>query len=263
MRVKRWVSVLSLSLGLVSVSYAVEDDFWLDVENNRSQAVLRYLAQGIDPNIKSREEQPAIMWAIQNQAWAVYDLLLAHRQFDPNVTNAHDETPLMYLAILGEDKRGAELIAKGAQVHRLGWTPLHYAASKAQVAMAELLLKQGALVNAPAPDGTTALMMAARSGNRPMVDLLLRQGADPTVQSLGQLSAADWAEANQHTQIAEQLRQLALRYDHSRPTRSGLTDSAHKQMAQPPALVAPAAADTTEAASASGGSQYFDLKRFD
>lgn len=263
MRVKLWVSVLSLSLGLVSTSYAAPDDFWVDVENNRSQAVLRYLAQGVDPNIKSSEAQPAIMWAIQNQAWAVYDLLVAHRQFDPNVTNAHDETPLMYLAILGEDKRAAELIAKGAQVRRLGWTPLHYAASKAQLAMAELLLTQGALVNAPAPDGTTALMMAARSGSRPMVNLLLQNGADPTVLSLRQLSAADWAEANQQTQIAEQLRQLAHRYDHRNPTPLGLSETANESSnTQPPTFIAPASSSgSTE--SPAGGSQYFDLKRFD
>lgn len=257
MRISSWVIALGLSVGLVNTSYAVDDAFWLDVENNRAKAVLNYLAQGINPNSKSREELPAVMWAIQNQSWSVYDLLIAHRQFDPNVINANNETPLMYLAILGEDQRIEQLIAKGAQVQRLGWTPLHYAASKGHVSTAQLLLKHGALVNAPAPDGSTALMMAARSGSRPMVDLLLQKGADPTVRSLNQLTAADWAEANQNTRLAEQLRELEQRYDHSRPNSIQLTDEASTST---PRASIPA---TPEPSVDTGTSKYFDLKRFD
>ena len=55
----------------------------------------------------------------------------------------------MYLAIAGQTERRA-LIARGAQVNRLGWTPLHYAASKGQLAMAQLLLQHKAMVNARA-----------------------------------------------------------------------------------------------------------------
>ena len=55
----------------------------------------------------------------------------------------------MYLAIAGQTDRARALIARGAQVNRLGWTPLHYAASKGQLAMAQLLLQHKAMVNAP------------------------------------------------------------------------------------------------------------------
>lgn len=263
MRRLRWISVLGLTVGLLSAAYAVDDDFWIDIKNNREQAVMRYLAQGLDPNISSREELPAVMWAIQNQAWRVYDLLVAHKQFDPNVTNAHNETPLMYLAILGEDQRAQELIDKGAQVRRLGWTPLHYAASKGHVSTAQLLLKQGALVNAQAPDGTTSLMMAARSGDKAMVNLLLQQGADPTVRSLNKLTAADWAEANKQTRIAAQLRDIEQRYDHSNPQRFTLGEDLEENATNS----AVSAGNTKPAAARSsiggGGSQYFNLERFE
>lgn len=257
MRITSWVFALGLSMGLVSTSHAVDDAFWLDVENNRAKSVLNYLAQGVDPNSKSREELPAVMWAIQNQSWAVYDLLIAHRQFDPNVVNANNETPLMYLAILGEDQKAEQLIAKGAQVQRLGWTPLHYAASKGHLSTAQLLLKHGALVNAPAPDGSTALMMAARSGSRPMVDLLLQRGADPTVRSLNQLTAADWAEANQNTRLASQLRELAQRYDHSRPNGIGLIEDTPPSGGRVPVPIASSPSTDSDT------TKYFDLKRFE
>lgn len=260
--IKSWVMVLGLSASLCSTS-VLGNDFWIDVENNRSQAILQYLAQGGDPNLKSAEEQPVIMWAIQNQAWAVYDLLLAHRQFDPNMSNANGETPLMYLAILGENQRAQELIAKGAQVQRLGWTPLHYAASKGQVKTAELLLQKGALVNSPAPDGTTALMMAARSGSRPMIQLLLQRGADPTVLNLNQLSAADWAESNKQTQIAEQLRQLERTYDHRAPSHNGLPNAATTTGSSVKNTTDSFSSTQEKSENTAGTSQYFDLKRFE
>lgn len=255
----KWTAMLGLSLSLLSTAYAVDDGFWLDVQNNKSSSVMRYLAQGVDPNIKSREEQPVIMWAIQNEAWGVYDLLVSHRAFDPNVVNAHDETPLMYLAIMGETQRANDLITKGAQVNRLGWTALHYAASKKQVDMAEMLINQGALVNAASADGTTALMMAARSGSSKMVNVLLQHGADPTTRSLAKLSAADWAQSNKQTRLAEQLRQVEAAYQKERVEKKGKMGSFSIQDVVEPS----AELSGTPERATQGSSQYFDLKRFD
>ena len=262
MTLMKWTAALGLSLSLLAPVHAVEDVFWLDVQNNKTSSVMRYLAQGVDPNIKSREALPAVMWAIQNEAWGVYYLLTSHRAFDPNATNDHDETPLMYLALLGEKQRALDLIAKGAKVNRLGWTPLHYAASKKELEMAQLLLDKGALVNAPAPDGTTPLMMAARSGSSKMTNLLLKNGADPTTRSVTKLSAADWAEANKQTRLAEQLRQVEARYQQQRVQTQGKMGafSIDEVAEQEPA---PSGTAERPAGTSTGTSQYFDLKRFD
>lgn len=257
MKLRQWVAIIGLSLCTVHTAWAVDDAFWRDVENNRSSAVTRYLAQGVDPNIQSKEQQPALMWAIQNEAWSVYDVLLAHRGVDVNVVNGYGETPLMYLAIMGEIERAKELVAKGAQINRLGWTPLHYAASKKQIKMAEWLLQKGAIVNAAASDGTTPLMMAARSGSSAMVNLLLEKGADPTVANLNKLTAADWAESNKQTRLASQLRQVSARYAEQRALNQGKTMPLHVN-----AVDEDTAADSPVQES-SGTSRYFDLKRFD
>lgn len=262
MNFKHWIVIAGLSLSVVSTSYAVEDAFWLDVQNNKVSSVTQYLAQGVDPNIQSREQQPAVMWAIQNDAWRVYDLLLNHRAFDPNAVNSLDETPLMYLAIVGDTARAQELIAKGAKVNRLGWSPLHYAASKGQLPMTQLLLAQGALVNAPSPDGTTPLMMAARSGSSQLVNLLLEKGADPTTLSVTKLSAADWAESNKQTNLAEQLRKLSADYERQRAATKGNV-GAVSIPDTPTQTAAPLATTERPAKEGEGSSSYFDLKRFD
>ncbi len=142
------------------------EDWWIYVKNDYPQEIKPLLDQGANPNRRTTQGQPAIMQAMRDNAWKVYDLLAADPKTDVNVANNQGETPLMFLAVLGETERAQALIARGAQVNRLGWTPLHYAASTAKQSTVMLLLQQKAIVNAPAPDGTTPLMMAARSGNQ-------------------------------------------------------------------------------------------------
>ncbi|TGV09260.1 ankyrin repeat domain-containing protein [Alcaligenaceae bacterium 429] len=254
MRKPSWSALLAgiaLSSALVSPVWAGEG-WWNDVINNRKSDVLQELATGADPNQKTEQGQPTIMLSIQNKSWDVYDVLSAHRAIDVNITNAHDETPLMYLALLGETKRAEDLIKRGAQVRRLGWTPLHYAASTGQTDMARMLLAEGALPNSPSADGTSPLMMAARSGRREVVDLLIAAGADAKAVNLQQLTAADWARENGHTGLASYLEQI------SNPAAAPAAAEASTS-----APSAPSASSTTQNTGGSSNSQYFDLGRFD
>ncbi|HLS42035.1 MAG TPA: ankyrin repeat domain-containing protein [Paenalcaligenes sp.] len=236
-----------LSVLLATPLHAQSERWWNHVENDRRSQLIEELAQGADPNVKDESGLPAIMFAIQHQSWDAYELLRQHRQIDVNAVNAHDETPLMYLAILGETARMQQLIKQGAEVRRLGWTPLHYAASKGNAETAQFLLKQGALVNAPAPDGTSPLMMAALSGDRATVELLLKNGADASAVNLQQLTAADWARSKNNTRIADYLENYA----------KGI----HTPAAEAPT---PASGQVEAPATEEGssGSRYFDLDRF-
>lgn len=178
------------------------------VANDRASDVRELLARGWDPNTRING-QPAIMQAVRDGAWAVFDVLAADPRTDVNAANPHDETPLMYLAIQGQTQRAKALMARGAQVNRLGWTPLHYAASKGQLDVAKLLLSNRAIVNAPGPDGTTPLMMAGLSGSADMVKLLLDAGADPAMRNLQGLDAAAWAHSARHETLAAELERAA------------------------------------------------------
>ncbi len=69
-------------------------------------------------------------------------------------------------------------------LHRdIGWTPLYSAVGWGHTAVAELLLGNGADVNAPSLRGNTALHAAVGEGGGGMVELLLTYGADINAQT--------------------------------------------------------------------------------
>jgi ankyrin repeat protein len=199
------ICFFSLSLMPVASSLGARPtDAWFYVHNDKAEDIKGLLAAGWDPNARY-QGQPALMQAVRDGAWRVFDVLAADRRTDVNATNPSNETPLMYLAVQGQTARAQALIARGAQVNRLGWTPLHYAASTGHVDTARLLLSHQAIVNAPGVDGTTPLMMAGRSGSREMAQLLLDAGADPSMRNLQGLDAAAWAQSAKYEQLAELL----------------------------------------------------------
>ena len=69
-------------------------------------------------------------------------------------------------------------------------TPLHYACCMRDFEMAVLLLDHDALVNAPTPEGATALMMAVEAEDTNIVNLLLQRGAKVNAKIPGSLITA-------------------------------------------------------------------------
>lgn len=269
---------LAGTLLCVTAMAANPSDWWVDIANDRVSDVKTLMAQGADPNELSPKGQPAIMQAIRDGAWGVYEVLAANKKTSLNAININKETPLMYLAVLGETKRAQALIRRGAMVNRLGWTPLHYAASTGKVETAKMLIANKAIIDAPAPDGTTALMMAAHSGSSAMVQLLLDHGAEVTTRNLQKLDAADWARAKKHTKLAAKLDALT---DKTLKQRAALhqqnqagTGAAGVEAASgvktldlenaPDKAAAPATDKETKkpAEQPSSSSRYFDLDRF-
>lgn len=236
-------------------------DWWSAIRRDDVSTVQNMLLRGVDPTVWNELGNPALTQAAREQSWRVFDLLAKAAKVQVDQPNALNETPLMYLAILGEGERARNLIRAGAQVNRLGWTPLHYAASKAQMDMAAFLIEQGAIVNAPGPDGTTPLMMAALSGNRDMAGFLLQQGADPTMVNAARETAIDWAKKRNHKRMASWLTAETQAFSLRRQAQAaGRSDPA---AATPP----PTADNRTGSARRSDDpasfSRYFDLDRFE
>jgi len=187
---------------------ASAESWWFYLNNDRAREIQALLAAGADPNTRDAHGQPALMRAVEHNAWAVFDALAADPRVDLNIENPAGETPLMYLAIAGQTARAHTLIRRGARVNKLGWTPLHYAAARAQPAVAKLLLAAGAMPNAPSPQGRTPLMMAAYAGSAELVQLLLEHGADPTTRDVRGHDAADWAREQNAQALADALRRV-------------------------------------------------------
>lgn len=263
---KHWTAALLMLLGSTVAIAATPANWWVDIANDRASTVQQMLRAGTDPNQMSESGQPAIMQAIRDGAWEVYDLLARDSKTALNAININHETPLMYLAITGETARAQDLIQRGAQVNRLGWTPLHYAASKGHVDTVRMLIANKAIINAPAPDGTTPLMMAAFSGSTDTVQVLLHAGADATTLNLDKHDAADWARLRKHTHLADKLdvlieRVLATRAAMRRgeSPEGDLLDNTELDLDSAPV---PEQATNTES-DTSSTSRYFDLDRFD
>lgn len=248
--VRACLAMLLVAMPLLNVHAANPKDWWVDVVNDRGARVATMLREGANPNEISPMGQPAIMQAIREGAWDVYDILLNHPDTVFNAINTHRETPLMYLAVIGETERAKDLIRRGALVNRRGWTPLHYAASTGQMDTARMLLEHGAIVDSPAPDDTTPLMMAAYGGSEAMVRLLLEAGADVSARNKQDYNVVDWAGFKSHTVLARKLQALIdSPEDAGSPADETTTDQA-----------------PTEAAASgeqkSSTSRYFDLERF-
>jgi hypothetical protein len=208
--------VLWLGVAFAPTYAANRADWWVYVTNDDARSLRELLARGADPNVRYKDGQPALMQAVAEGAWKVFDVLTSDPRTDLTIENPASETPLMYLAVIGQTERMRQLIARGVDVNRLGWTPLHYAASKGHLGAAQLLLEHQAMVNAPAPDGTTPLMMAAYAGSREVVQLLLRAGADPTPRNLKGQSAADWALMAKAGGLAEELKRVSAQVQRER-----------------------------------------------
>ena len=143
-------------------------------------------------------------------------------------------TPLHCVAANGSKELARLLIQKGADVNArdnfFGETPLHTAIRDGEKAfniglgilqitsdkrnasrdekkaeLTELLIVNGADLNAVSTAGQTALMYAALTGNSKIVETLLQKGADINVISKSGMTALGYAEEKEHPHIVQML----------------------------------------------------------
>lgn len=201
--------ILSAGLGLGTAAKAANTkDYWVYVANDNVAAVKELLASGFDPNTRSPNQQTGLIQATRDGAWQVFDALLAAPKINVNTANQYNETPLMYVALIGDLPRVKALITKGAQVNKEGWTPLHYAAVKARADVAQVLLERGALPNELTPEGDTALILAVRADNVETVQVLINGGADPSRSNLKAQDAIDVARSRGKEDLAKALEKI-------------------------------------------------------
>ena len=174
------------------------EDFFLAAENNDSPALERLLKRGFDANTPGPKGQSALLTAIRQNASQAALVLAKWPETRVDLRTADDETALMLAAFHNLLPVAEALIQRQADVNKPGWTPLHYAATKAHVPMMRFLLENHAFVDASSPNGTTPLMMAAHYGSPMATKMLLEEGADPRLKNHLGLSALDFAQNGPH-----------------------------------------------------------------
>jgi ankyrin repeat protein len=184
------------------------EDFFIALKNDHVAVVRELLEQGFDPNARDPRGQPGLDVAISAESPKVVRVLLEQPKIDVNALNAAGESPLMLAAVKGDMPDTLLLLARGARVNQNGWSALHYAVVGPSLDVALLLIERGAALDAPAPNGTTPLMMAAQYGSEDCVTLLLQRGADPQRRNLNGLSVVDFAKLSGREPLVHRLEPL-------------------------------------------------------
>lgn len=179
------------------------DDFFTAIKRDDAGAVSTLLKRGFDANTRNPAGQHALYLAIQEPSPKVTSVLINWPKIDVEARNAQDESPLMLASLQGLTELCRQLIAKGADVNKPGWTALHYAATGGHLVLMTLLLDSHAYIDAQSPNNTTPLMMAAHYGTPAAVKLLLEAGADPLLKNDQNLSAIDFAHRASRTESSE------------------------------------------------------------
>jgi uncharacterized protein len=210
MRRRRWLVALSIFPIMFGMPCAVLAgayvDFFRAVKVDDAAAVQSLLARGLDPNlIEAERGDTGLILALREKSMKVFDVLLNAKEVDLEAKARNGDTALMIACYKGNLPAVQALLDKGAEVNKPGWTPLHYAAAIGNNKIVQILLDKSAYIDAESPNKTTPMMMAARGGHILTIKLLLDEGADATLKNDLGMSAIDFAEQNEFTDIVEGL----------------------------------------------------------
>ena len=203
------------------------DDFQKAIElNDAAQVAYLLREKRFDPNFYLPNGDTPLVYAIRTDAMKTVNLvLLRHRALNVRIPSLRGETPLMLAAIKADVDLAQTLLFMGADVNvNFGWTALHYAAASGQKAMIDLLIKNGAEVNAVTERQVTPLYMAARSASSEAVDALLAAGADQTICNDQGISPSAVARQRGNRALADRLAIKACKMEQEEQSIVDLTE---------------------------------------
>ncbi|GAB1196339.1 hypothetical protein APSETT444_005608 [Aspergillus pseudonomiae] len=136
-------------------------------------------------SVKDDDDRLPIHWAVAYNRLPIVELLVATKNFDPDVEDGSGWTPLMIAASL----KNAEgdpiidlLLKKGADVNvtsNSGQNALHFATSKASLSTVRTLIANKCSARVKDKRGQLALHRAAAIGSSPIIKVLLQDGKSP------------------------------------------------------------------------------------
>ncbi|MEX8194903.1 ankyrin repeat domain-containing protein [Comamonas guangdongensis] len=223
----RWLGALA-AVGAAALAGPARADDYEDYSralvSDNDSAMVNLIFRGFDANTLDTRGRPGLVAALHQDSLRVFKVLLSAPRIDVNLASRQNETPLMMACIKGHLDIARELIKRGADVNREGWTPLHYAASAdtpQTLDIVKLLLEESAYIDAASPNGTTPLMLAAQYSSEAVVRLLLEEGADITLRNQRNLMAVDFARLVDRRYMVELLDKALQNERRTQPSRGG------------------------------------------
>lgn len=148
----------------------------LAAEHGKEAIIYFLLRQGAELNFKDREGRTALHRASERGHTAVA-LALAKAGADIHPTDQSSKTPLHLAAQNGHESTVKVLVLEEQKIFKNQTTVLHMAAVQDDATLAEILLRNGALVDTRDGHRKTALYHAVRHGNEKTAAVLLKAGA--------------------------------------------------------------------------------------
>ena len=183
---------------------------WLACVNGSAPMVDRLLKAGANPNAGLKTGETPLMTAARSGKSEAVKLLVAHGADVNAAEGLRGQTAQMWATAQQHPDVVKTLVEVGAnvsarsrarrqlvstsgnadysgviEVEQGGYTPLLFAARQGDLESARILLAAGANVNDLAPLGTSALVIAAHGGHRPLAEFLLDKGANPNAMEAG------------------------------------------------------------------------------
>ncbi len=163
------ILVATLAISFPSISSA--DPLHVAAKSGDVEGVKQLLAQGHDINIRDENEATPLHWAVYAGHEAVARLLIAR-----GADIYANETQLCFLPPRQQASGATGQSPAVGEGSTNGVTPLHWAASGGQAALAKLLIVEGANVNAETIDGVTPLAVAVMLGHEQVIKVLVHHG---------------------------------------------------------------------------------------
>jgi hypothetical protein len=182
------------------------------VNDGNVQSVKALLDRGLEPDSADSNGNTALMIASRLGHKDLVALLVS-RKASVSRRSSFGDTAINYAALSGHLEIVKLLADHGAELApATGWGPLHYAAFENRAEVVKYLIQKGAPKDALAPNGFTALMLAARGGHLAAATALLHEDADLGIKGPGGETALSIATARKDEPMIRLLKRAGAAY---------------------------------------------------
>lgn len=182
------------------------DRFNQYVVQGDAKALAGLLDKGMDPDTTDSAGNTALMIASRMGHKDMVAVLIARKAHVAR-RSVHGDTAVNLAALNGHTEIVRMLVEAGAEVSpATGWGPLHYAAFENRPDIVKYLIAKGANKDALAPNGYTALMLAARGGHVDAATVLLYEDADLGIKAPGGETALSIATEKKNEEMVKLLK---------------------------------------------------------
>lgn len=199
---RKLLVVLALVAATGSARGGAYEDILDAAERGDTAAVVNLIKRGMDVNTADQTGNSLSMIAARSGNLELLDFLLNNRAA-VNRRNRFGDTAALLAAANGQFEALKLVNERGAQLEPGGWSALHYAVFGKSPELLAWVIARKPKLDARAPNGQTALMLAAKLGNLDYVEKLIDADADMDLADYDGATALTLARKAGHKEIAD------------------------------------------------------------